>query len=126
MRFFAHTEESRAELTTLVRTAIGIMEGVIKPLGRILTSLPASSTGDVPRAGPSFAFYQSINYLPHRDAAWALFVERFEELAEFSGRLSASDEAGIGLDTVHASIQALSAALGEHMRIPRSPMVTHD
>lgn len=125
MRFFAHTEESQAELSALIQTAIGVMEGVIKPLGTILTSLPATSTGDVPRAGPSFAFYRSINYLPHRDAAWALFVERFEELAEFSGKLAVDDEAGIGLDTVHASIRALSAALGQHMRIPRSLKVNH-
>jgi hypothetical protein len=125
MRFFAHTEESHAELKTLIDTAIGIMEGVIKPLGTILTSLPATSNADVPRAGPSFDFYRSINYLPHRDSAWALFAERFEELAEFSGKLADLDEARIGLDTVHASIQALSAALGQHMRIPRSLTVTH-
>ncbi len=126
MRFFAHTEESHAELTTLVRTAIGIMEGVIKPLGTILTSLPATSSGDGLRAGPSFAFYRSINYLPHRDAAWALFVERFGELAEFSGRLAADDEPAIGLDTVHATIQALSATLCQHLRIPGSLKATHD
>jgi Ferritin-like len=125
MRFFAHTEESQTELSALIDTAIGIMEGVIKPLGTILTSLPATSNADAPRAGPSFAFYRSINYLPHRDAAWALFAERFEELAEFSGKLADGDEARIGLDTVHASIQALSAALGQHMRIPRSLKVTH-
>ena len=125
MRFFAHTEESHAELLALIDTAIGIMEGVIKPLGTILTSLPATSSADVLRAGPSFAFYRSINYLPHRHSAWALFAERFEELAEFSGKLADGDEARIGLDTVHASIQALSAAMGQHMRIPRSLKVTH-
>lgn len=125
MRFFAHTEESHAELKTLIDTAIGIMESAIKPLGSILTSLPATSTADVPRAGAGFAFYRSINYLPHRDAAWALFAERFEELAQFSGKLADGDEARIGLDTVHASIRALSAALGQHMRSPRSLKVTH-
>lgn len=123
MRFFAHTEESHEELTTLVSTAVGAMQGVIRPLGAILTTLPATNAGDVPRAGPSFAFYRSINYLPHRDAAWALFEERLGELAEFSQKLAADDQRGLGLDRVHATIKALGAALAQHRRTPRPPKV---
>lgn len=75
---------------------------------------------DTPRAGPSFAFYRSINYLPHRDAAWAVFDERFEELASFSGRIAAHDTRGLGLDEVHTTIQWLAAGLHEHRRTPVS------
>ena len=114
LRFFAHTEESDEELATLVRTAVGVMEGVIKPLGPILTSLPAGLDGDTPRAGPSFALYRSIDYLPHRDAAWTLFGERFEELAGFSGRLAADGSSGLGLDAVHAAVERLGANLRRH------------
>lgn len=119
MRFFAHTEESHDELTTLVAMAIGTMQGVIKPLGPILTSLPATVKGDAPRAGPSFAFYRSIDYLPHRGAAWALFDERFEELAEFSGRLASDDARKLGLDAVHATIEGLGAGLRQRRRVGR-------
>ncbi len=116
MRFFAHTEESHEELQTLVRTAIGMMLGVIKPLGTTLTTLPATTNGDAPRAGASFAFYRSINFLPHRDAAWALFDERWGELSEFSGQLAAGDKRGLGLDAVHATIGSLHANLQQHRR----------
>lgn len=121
MRFFTHTEESHDELTTLVRAALGLMEGVIRPLGSALTALPATTQGDVPRAGPSFAFGRSINYLPHRDAAWAVFEERLNELAGFSEGLAAGDQRGLGIDRVHATIQALATSLAKHARAPRTP-----
>ena len=37
-RFFAHTEETDAQLTTLAEAAIGLMLRVIKPLGDLITS----------------------------------------------------------------------------------------
>jgi ferritin-like protein len=116
MRFFAHTEETDDELSALVRTAVGMMQRVIKPLGPILTSLPATLNGDTPRAGPCFAFYRSIDYLPHRDAAWALFDERFAELAEFSAQLAAADTRKLGLDAVQSTIARLGAGVREHLR----------
>ena len=88
---------------------------MIKPLGTMLTTLPATTARDTPRAGPSFAFYRSINYLPHRDAAWAVSCERFDELAEFSEHLP-------GLDVVHATLITLSGGLKQHVRSPRSTL----
>ena len=114
MRFFAHTEESQEELKALVSAALGTMRGVLKPLGTILTTLPATTSGDDPRAGASFAFYRSIDYLPHRDAAWTLFDERFAELVDFSATLP-------GVERVHTTIQAVSAGLKQHVRSPRHP-----
>jgi hypothetical protein len=108
MRFFAHTEETHEELQTLVRSAIGIMEGVIRPLGTILTAMPATNAGDSPRAGPSFAFARSVDYLPHRSAAWTIFAERLAELESFSAQVAAADQRGLGLDRVHASVKTLA------------------
>ena len=87
MRYFAHTEETQAELHTLVNTALGLMRGVIEPLGATLTTLPATATGDAQRAGACFAFYRSIDYLPHREAAWIVFAERLTEIASFAKQL---------------------------------------
>jgi hypothetical protein len=119
MRFFGHTEETHEELKTLVGTAIGMMHGVVDPLGSILTALPATSKGNVPRAGPSFAFDRTIDYLPHRDAAWTVFDERFGELVELSANLAARDKRGLGLDRVHASLESLRARLAQHRRAPK-------
>lgn len=116
MRFFAHTEESHEELATLVATAVGTMQGVIKPLGPMLTTMPATTKADGPRAGPSFAYYRSIDYLPHREAAWAVFDERFTELAEFSGRLVARAGMPPGLARVHERIEKLGSGLRSHRR----------
>jgi len=117
MRFFAHTDEEDDELSALVSTAIGMMQGVIRPLGPTLTTMPATTNADSPRAGPSFEFYRSIEFLPHRDAAWALFDERFAELADFSGALAARADLPKGLDRVHARIESLGAGLRGHRRI---------
>ena len=39
-RYFAHTEETDAQLTTLSRAAIALMVRVLKPLGDLITALP--------------------------------------------------------------------------------------
>ncbi len=114
MRFFGHTDESDEELKTLVNTALATMRGVIRPLGTILTTLPATTKGDMPRAGPSFAFYRSIDYLPHRDAAWLLFAERFAELVDFSAKLP-------GLEAVHRTLASLSDGMMAHVRSMTQP-----
>ena len=99
LRFFGHAEETHDELHALVGTALGLMRGVLRPLGSILTTLPATAAGDSPRAGASFAFYRSIDYLPHRDAACTIFAERLSEIA------SRSDQ--VGLDAVHTTLESL-------------------
>ena len=103
MRFFAHTEETEDELRALATTAIALMRGVLDKVGPILTSMPATPAGDSPRAGASFAFYRSIDYLPHRDAAWQVFAERMAEITDFSSKL--------GLEKVHSTLQTLQSNL---------------
>lgn len=77
------------------------------------------SAGDsqrrLPSGRPELHFHRSIELLPHRDAAWPIFDERFQGLEEFSGQLAAADTRKLGLDEVHASIRRLS----EGMREPR-------
>lgn len=72
-RYFAHAEESDAEIGTLADVAVGLMFAVIAPLGQLLTTLPVGPTRPGLTAGPSFElFYESDYLLPRRDAAWAL------------------------------------------------------
>src|SRR5262249_57962245 len=42
-RFFTHTDETDEQLDALVHAALGIMGGVLKPLGTALTRLPMGS-----------------------------------------------------------------------------------
>jgi hypothetical protein len=86
MRFFAHSDERSAELTGLQRAAFfPMMTTVMRPLGELLTLLPAGSGGT---AGPAFRFTRNITLLPHRDAAWAVIQDELDALAETAEDLS--------------------------------------
>ncbi len=83
-RFLAHTEETDAQLKALADASIALMFGVIKPLGDLVTTLPAGPEYPGRTAGPSFElFYESDYVLPHREAAWILLIERIREAADF-------------------------------------------
>jgi CDGSH-type Zn-finger protein len=91
-RFFAHTDETDAQLMTLADTTVGLMVRVIKPLGDLITTLPAGVEYPGRTAGPSFElFYESDYLLPHRDAAWALLAERLDVAAGFAQEIVTGD-----------------------------------
>ncbi len=93
-RFFAHTDETDAQLKALADATIALMFQVIKPLGDLITTLPAGPSYPGVSAGPSFElFYESDYLLPHRNAAWALLTERLDVAAEFCQQIVA-DQAG--------------------------------
>jgi hypothetical protein len=69
-RFFAHTEETDAQLRALADGTYALMAQAIKPLGDLITRLPAGPEYPGQAAGPSFElFYESDYVLPHREAA---------------------------------------------------------
>jgi hypothetical protein len=75
-RFFTHTDETDEQLDTLVQ-GFDLMAGVLRPLGTALTLLPAGPGHPARTAGPAFEmYYQMGNFVPWRDAAWALLAER--------------------------------------------------
>jgi hypothetical protein len=81
-RFFTHTDETDEQLGLLVDCAFGLMGGVMRPLGTALTRLPAGPEQAGRTAGPAFEmYYQMGNFVPWRDAAWALLAERSAVLA---------------------------------------------
>jgi CDGSH-type Zn-finger protein/truncated hemoglobin YjbI len=85
-RYFAHTEETDAQLGTLADATVALMLRVLKPLGNLITRLPVG--GDFPgmNAGPSFElFYENDYLMPHREAAWVVLEERIREAANFCG-----------------------------------------
>jgi hypothetical protein len=83
-RFFARTEETDAQLKALADACVNVMFRAIKPLGDLVTTLPAGPDYPGRTAGPSFElFYETDCVLPHREAAWILITERLREAAAF-------------------------------------------
>ena len=116
-RYFAHTEETDDQLATLAQLSLGLMFRVIKPLGELITTLPAGPGHPGRTAGPSFElFYENDNLIPHRDAAWILLAERLREAAVFCQQLEA-DAAGLAaaLTPVGSALGELADALATHV-----------
>jgi hypothetical protein len=113
-RYFAHTEESDAELATLADLAVSLMFRVIKPLGDLITSLPAGPEYPGRTAGPSFELFYETDYLiPHQRAAWIMLSERLTGAAEFSERIrdDAPAAAADALAAIGPALVTMAAAL---------------
>ena len=115
VRFFTQTEETEEELRTLSGTAIEVMSVLIKPLGKLLTTLPIGAHHPGKTAGPNFEFYRTGYLLPHRHAAWVLMHERLLELADYGARLGARPSAPAELAPIAENFRRLAGALEEHI-----------
>ena len=117
-RFFAHTEETDAQLKTLADATVGLMLRVIKPLGDLITTLPVGSEHPGMTAGPSFElFYESDYLMPHREAAWSLLAERLDEAAWLCDQLRSGRGQRIAdpLAPVLAAMREMSSSLAVHL-----------
>jgi len=91
-RFFAHTDESQAELLALQQAAFfPMMTGVLRPLGELCTLLPAQPVGPQ-TAAPAFTYQRSVGLLPHKLAAWRVMLDGLQSLAVTSGQLAADTQ----------------------------------
>ncbi|MFE3254299.1 ferritin-like domain-containing protein [Nocardia sp. NPDC059229] len=96
-RFFAHTEETDAQLQTLADATVSLMFGVIRPLGELITTLPAGPDHPGRTVGPSFELFYETDYLmPHREAAWTLLAERLGEAVALSEAIRADIPGAVG------------------------------
>jgi CDGSH-type Zn-finger protein/truncated hemoglobin YjbI len=116
-RFFAHTEETDAQLQALADATVNLMFGAIKPIGDLVTTLPAGPDYPARTAGPSFElFYESDTVLPHREAAWILLTERLRQAADFCEPNGPCDP-GVADDlaTVRSSLTEIARSLEAHL-----------
>jgi CDGSH-type Zn-finger protein/truncated hemoglobin YjbI len=116
-RFFAHTEETDAQLKALADASVALMFQAVKPLGDLVTTLPAGPDYPGRTAGPSFElFYETDYVLPHREAAWILLAERLRQAADFCrpGTPCAATVAD-GLAAVQASLAEIARSLEAHL-----------
>jgi len=86
-RYFAHTDETEAQLAVLADVAVGLMYGAVKPLGGLVTRLPVGPDHPGQTTGPAFELFYAVDYLlPHREAAWVLMEERLRDVADLAMR----------------------------------------
>ncbi len=116
-RFFAHTEETDAQLKALADATVNVMFQAIKPLGDLVTTLPAGPDYPARTAGPSFElFYETDCVLPHREAAWVVITERLLEAAAFcEPGVPCGPATAAGLAAVQHGLTDIARSLESHL-----------
>jgi hypothetical protein len=115
-RFFTHTDESDEQLGLLIGSAFGLMTGVLEPLGSALTRLPAGAGYPGRTAGPAFEmYYQMGNFVPAREAAWAVLSERFAVLANRCAGAAGAQALPAAVTTAAEHAASIAAQLAEHV-----------
>jgi hypothetical protein len=116
-RYFGHGHETAGEAQALADAAVALMYAVIKPVGQLLTRLPAGPGLPGVTAGPAFELFYSSDYLlPHRRAAWTLFSERLGDLASFAARLAEDPAAPAEIAGVRDGVRGIVTTLAERSR----------
>jgi CDGSH-type Zn-finger protein/truncated hemoglobin YjbI len=122
-RYFAHTEETDAQLKTLADASVSLMVSVLQPLANVITTLPAGPGHEGKTAGPSFElFYEADYLLPHREAAWTLLTERLEIAASFCVSVGSNCTPAVAgrLTPVTTALQEIAQTLAAHLPADRS------
>jgi hypothetical protein len=115
-RFFTHTDETEQQLTALLTVAIGTMTSVVAPLGATLTRMPVGDDHSGATCGPAFEMYYSAgNFVPWREAAWALVTERVREMARRCRLVAARPGAPEALRGIASAAADLVAVLEPHI-----------
>jgi hypothetical protein len=75
-QFYSFGPESPAQREQLRQAAREMMSAVIRPLGEVLTQLPAGPEHPGLAAGPGFELYGDVHVSPHAENAWRVVTER--------------------------------------------------
>jgi hypothetical protein len=115
-RFFTHTNETDPQLETLFGAAIGLMAGVLRPLGSLLTAMPVGEEHPGRTTGPCFEMYYPMsNFVPWRDSAWAVLTERVTVLADRCDAVQAQSESPSAIEGVAATARSIAGRLAAHV-----------
>ena len=115
-RFFNHTDETDEQLDALVHGAIGIMTGVLQPLGAALTRLPFGPGSPDHTTGPAFEmYYQMGNFAPWRDAAWVLLAERTAMLSRQCAETARREGVPAAVSDAAAAAAGISQQLARYV-----------
>src|SRR5215470_3361998 len=115
-RFFTHTDETDEQLRSLVEAAFGLMAGVMRPLAGALTAMPVGPEHPGRTAGPTFEmYYQMGNFVPWREAAWALLSERVAVLCGYCADTARGAGVPVAVGQAAEAAVAVSARLTAHV-----------
>jgi hypothetical protein len=109
MRFYGHTDETPAELSALTYTLFPMMTMVLRPIGEVLTQLPAHENAVDGLAGPSFELPAPVAFLPHKRAAWVYLNERLAEMTAACYRLAGLPHAPARLKGIAENMDLLAS-----------------
>lgn len=113
-RFYTPVDDTPAERAGLKRTVFfPMMTMILRPLGELLTQMPAGAGGHAPTAGPTFEIRAEIAVHPHRLSTWTRLYERLQHMAEAGEALAAAvhEERAPWAEAVRARCAALHADL---------------
>jgi hypothetical protein len=98
MRFYFHQGRNQREIETLARIAFfPMMTGFIRPIGELLTRLPArSASGPASgNAGPGFVFAPRLGVISDAKVAWTVLRDEMQALREGIQALAESGDPGL-------------------------------
>ncbi len=114
-RYYAHFDETPAELDTLARTSKHLMNWVLRVAASELTNLPIGPSHAGRTAGPTLEIVRPAFFvLPHRDAAWKILKERLDVLTETCTAL-AQEPALANLAGVPDKLASMAAEFDAHL-----------
>jgi len=112
LQYFAFAGEAQGARRELRATIRRLMSAVIRPLGELLTELPAGPEHPGRTAGPSFELYGAISAPVDPARAWLLFAERLADQAEVCDALSREPGAPPRLEFLTTNLRLAAAAIG--------------
>ena len=115
MQFYAFAGEAFEQREGLRATIRQMMSGVVRPLGEILTQLPAGPDLPGMTAGPGFEFYTDLRIPANRKNSWAIFHERLVLEARACARLALKDGAPRRLAYLHENLEGLARNMRRYM-----------
>ncbi len=89
-----------------------MMSGLVRPLGEVLTELPAGPSYPGRTAGPPFELFTDLRLPANRANAWALFHERLAQGAVECEMLAAEPEAPARLAFLAENLRLVTAEVG--------------
>jgi hypothetical protein len=108
MQFYAFASESPEQRAGLQASARQMMSAVVRPLGEVLTLLPAGPEYPGRTAGPGFEFYTDLR-TPHSPrSSWTIIGERLSHEAAQCRRLSEKRGASPRLRLIHENLFLLA------------------
>jgi rubrerythrin len=117
MQFYAFAGEAPEQREGLRATIRQTMSGVVRPLGEILTQMPARADLPGKTAGPGFEFYTDLRVPSSRKNSWIIIHERLAHEARACKRLAQRDGAPQRLAFLHENLEGLARNVQRYMNI---------